>query len=129
FACTRFDRDFSHSRCVVVGLKSFPPCVRILPRLRGATRARRKDMMRISRLLGVAAAALMMVAVQAAPAKAQFAGGGDDMMTQMAPMLNMMKAKMGKKRFGTLMQTMGPMMSKMMDGSGGGFGGMNFGGY
>ena len=61
------------------------------------------------------------------PAKAQFAGlggaGGGDMMTQMAPMLEMMKAKMGKRRFGMLMQTMGPMMSRMMD-NGGGFGGI-----
>ena len=44
-------------------------------------------------------------------------------MTQMAPMLEMMKAKMGKRRFGMLMQTMGPMMSRMMD-NGGGFGGI-----
>jgi hypothetical protein len=85
-------------------------------------------MTRTHKLLGAAAAVLMMVATSTAPAKAQFAGGGEDMMTQMAPMLNMMKAKMGKKRFGALMQTMGPMMSKMMDGSGG-FGGMNFGGF
>jgi hypothetical protein len=85
------------------------------------------NMTRIHKLLGAAAAVLMIVATSTAPAKAQFAGGGEDMMTQMAPMLNMMKAKMGKKRFGMLMQTMGPMMSKMMDGSGG-FGGMNFGG-
>jgi hypothetical protein len=84
-------------------------------------------MTRTHKLLGAAAAVLMIVATSTAPAKAQFAGGGDDMMTQMAPMLDMMKAKMGKKRFGMLMQTMGPMMSKMMDGSGG-FGGMNFGG-
>jgi hypothetical protein len=85
-------------------------------------------MTRTHKLLGAAAAVLMIVATATAPAKAQFAGGGEDMMTQMAPMLNMMKAKMGKKRFGMLMQTMGPMMSKMMDGSGG-FGGMNFGGF
>ena len=84
-------------------------------------------MTRTHKLLGAAAAVLMIVATSTAPAKAQFAGGGEDMMTQMAPMLNMMKAKMGKKRFGMLMQTMGPMMSQMMDGSGG-FGGMNFGG-
>ena len=48
------------------------------------------------------------------------------MMTQMAPMLEMMKAKMGKRRFGMMMQTMGPMMSRMMEGGGGipgGFGG------
>src|SRR5207253_10020964 len=49
------------------------------------------------------------------------------MMTQMAPMLEMMKAKMGKRRFGMMMQTMGPMMSQMMEG-GGGFGGMLGGG-
>jgi hypothetical protein len=47
-------------------------------------------------------------------------GGGEDMMTQMAPMLEMMKAKMGKRRFAQMMQTMGPMMS----GDGGGMGGM-----
>jgi hypothetical protein len=50
------------------------------------------------------------------------------MMTQMAPMLNMMKAKMGKRRFGMMMQTMGPMMSRMMQNGGGGFGGMLGGG-
>jgi hypothetical protein len=87
-------------------------------------------MTRTHKLLGAAAAALLMLATPTAPAKAQFAGGGgQDMMTQMAPMLEMMKAKMGKKRFAALMQTMGPMMSNMMDGSGGGFGGMNFGGF
>ena len=69
------------------------------------------------------------------PAHAQFAGGGGgggfEQMQQMAPMLNMMKKKMGKKRFAKMMQTMGPMMSNMMDGQGGGgFGGMagGFGG-
>ena len=51
------------------------------------------------------------------------------MMTQMAPMLEMMKAKMGKRRFGMMMQTMGPMMSQMMEGGGfGGMGGMPGGG-
>jgi hypothetical protein len=48
-------------------------------------------------------------------------------MTQMAPMLEMMKAKMGKRRFAMLMQTMGPMMSRMMENGGGGVGG-GFGG-
>ena len=47
-------------------------------------------------------------------------GGGQDMMTQMAPMLEMMKAKMGKRRFAALMQTMGPMMSRMTENGGGG---------
>jgi hypothetical protein len=85
-----------------------------------------------------AAAVLLLFSITSTPARAQFAGlagggagaGGQDMMTQMAPMLEMMKAKMGKRRFAMLMQTMGPMMSRMME-NGGGFGGMtggNFGG-
>jgi len=80
-----------------------------------------------------AAAVLLLFAVTSAPAKAQFGGfgggggGGEDMMTQMAPMLEMMKAKMGKRRFAMLMQTMGPLMSQMMQG--GSFGGMGGGGF
>jgi hypothetical protein len=74
------------------------------------------------------AALLLAIALAPAPAKAQLApsgGAGGDMMTQMAPMIEMMKAKMGKRRFGTMMQTMGPMMSKMMEGGSlGGFGGI-----
>jgi hypothetical protein len=80
----------------------------------------------VHRVAFAATVALGLLACTAAPAKAQFAplgGGGGDMMTQMAPMLEMMKAKMGKRRFAMLMQTMGPMMAKMMDG-GGSFGGM-----
>ena len=69
-----------------------------------------------------AAALLLLFTLTTVPAKAQFAGGGD-MMTEMAPMLEMMKAKMGKRRFAMLMQTMGPMMSQMLEGGGGGFGG------
>jgi hypothetical protein len=74
-----------------------------------------------------AALALLLAVATAAPAKAQFGGGsgGEDMMTQFAPMLEMMKAK---KRFAALMQTMGPMMSNMMEGGGGGLGGMLGGG-
>jgi hypothetical protein len=76
-----------------------------------------------------AATLLLLFTLTAVPAKAQFGGGGGggDMMTQMAPMLEMMKAKMGKRRFATMMQTMGPMMSRMMEGGGGGLGG-NLGG-
>jgi hypothetical protein len=72
---------------------------------------------------------LLLLTVTTFPAKAQFGGiggsggGGGDMMTQMAPMLEMMKAKMGKRRFAAMMQTMGPMMSRMMENGGGGFGG------
>jgi hypothetical protein len=61
-----------------------------------------------------AATLLLLFTLTTMPAKAQFAGfgagsgggGGGDMMTQMAPMLEMMKAKMGKRRFGMMMQTM-----------------------
>ena len=80
-----------------------------------------------------AATLLLLFTLTTGPARAQFGGfggaGGGDMMTQMAPMLEMMKAKMGKRRFGMMMQTMGPMMSRMMDG-GGGFDGIpgGFGG-
>jgi len=78
-----------------------------------------------------AATLLLLFTLTTGPARAQFGGfsgaGGGDMMTQTAPMLEMMKAKMGKRRFGMMMQTMGPMMSQMMEG-GGGFGGMLGGG-
>jgi hypothetical protein len=77
-----------------------------------------------------AATLLVLFTLTSAPAKAQFGfgggGGGEDMMTQMAPMLEMMKAKMGKRRFAMMMQTMGPMMSQIVEG--GGFGGMMGGG-
>ena len=68
-----------------------------------------------------AAALLSLLTLTTMPAKAQFAGfggSGGDTMTQMAPMLEMMKAKMGKRRFGMMMQTMGPMMSRMMENGG-----------
>ena len=66
-------------------------------------------MTRTDRLACWAATLLLLFTLSTVPAKAQFGGGGgEDMMTQMAPMLNMMKAKMGKRRFGMMMQTMGP---------------------
>jgi len=93
-------------------------------------------MTRADKLACWAATLLLLFTLSTVPAKAQFGGGGSggggagggDMMTQMAPMLNMMKAKMGKRRFGAMMQTMGPMMSRMMQNGGGGFGGMLGGG-
>ncbi|KRR30306.1 hypothetical protein [Bradyrhizobium retamae] len=54
--------------------------------------------------------------------------GADKVVCQAATLpLEMMKAKMGKRRFAMMMQTMGPMMSRMMEG-GGGFGGRMGGG-
>jgi hypothetical protein len=78
-----------------------------------------------------AATLLLLFTLTSMPAKAQFTGfggGGEDMMTQMAPMLEMMKAKMGKRRFAAMMQTMGPMMGRMMEGGGGGGGLSGLGG-
>jgi len=59
---------------------------------------------------------LLMVST---PASAQF-GGADEFQTmeQFAPVLEVMKQHMGKKRFGQLMQTVGPMMDQMMAGEG-----------
>ena len=78
------------------------------------------------KLVCQAAALLVLFALTLTPARAQFGGGGgdQDMMTQMAPMLEMMKKKMGKKRFAALMQTMGPMVSRMQENGGGGLGGL-----
>jgi hypothetical protein len=85
-------------------------------------------MKRIVKLALPALALLIASSTLPQLAHAQFAGGGGfEQMQQMAPLLNMMKKKMGKKRFAMLMQTMGPMMSQMMEGQGGGFGG-GFGG-
>jgi hypothetical protein len=43
-------------------------------------------------------------------------------MSQFAPMIAMVKKKIGKKRFARLMQTIGPIMTSMMQ-QGGGLGG------
>jgi len=94
---------------------------------------------KLAKILGPLAV-VFAVSLSHAPAHAQFGGfgggggGGGDMMTTMEPMLEMMKKKMGKKRFAQLMQTVGPMATQMMDG-GGGFninsigGGFGAGGY
>ena len=86
-------------------------------------------MIKLSKMLGGAAVLLLMLS--AVPAKAQLAGfdgmgsrgGGDDMMTQMAPMMDMMKSQMGKRKFRKMMKGAGPMMGKMM--GNGGPSGMN----
>jgi hypothetical protein len=82
-------------------------------------------MARLCKIYLPLAALVLMASSISSPARAQFGGGGDGMaqMEQMAPMLNMMKRKMGKKRFGQLMQTVGPMFD------GGGGGGAGFGGF
>src|SRR6185295_227410 len=94
-------------------------------RARGGERMRSRNMTGADKIICQAATLLVLFALTLTPAKAQFGGGGggQDMMTQMAPMLEMMKAKMGKRRFAALMQTMGPMMSRMTE-NGGGLGGL-----
>jgi hypothetical protein len=66
------------------------------------------------------------LALPSVPAHAQFGG---DQMKQFAPMIGMMKKKMGRKHYGHLMHTVGPMMARMMQqgGGGGGFGGLGGG--
>lgn len=96
-------------------------------------------MNKLAKILGPLAV-VFAISLSQAPAHAQFGGfgggaGGGDMMTTMEPMLEMMKKKMGKKRFAQLMQTVGPMATQMMDGGGGfninsiGGGGIGPGGY
>ncbi len=80
-----------------------------------------------------AVAVVLGLSLFQSPAHAQFGGfgggqGGGDMMTTMEPMLEMMKKKMGKKRFAQMMQTFGPMASQMMSSDGGGFNFNSFGG-
>jgi hypothetical protein len=69
-------------------------------------------------------------ALASAPAHAQFGG---DQMSQFAPLMELMKQKMGKKRFGRMMQTIGPMMMNMMGNNtgftGGGAGSFDTGGF
>lgn len=55
----------------------------------------------------------------ATPASAQFAGADEfQQMERFAPVLEVVKQRMGKKRFGQLMQTVGPVMDQMMAGQG-----------
>ena len=76
-------------------------------------------------------AVLAALAFASSPAKAQFGGMDDAQMQQFAPMLEMMKKQMGKKRFGEMMKMMGPMMANMEGGGGLGglMGGGGFGGF
>src|SRR5690349_4359681 len=126
--CTKhFLRDLSH-RARASSAVTMAACV-LTASLSRRRHAREEHAMRgADKVICQAAAVLLLLSISSAPAKAQFLGGGgaggQDMMTQMAPMLEMMKAKMGKRRFAMLMQTMGPMMSRMMENGGGGLGPM-----
>jgi hypothetical protein len=82
-----------------------------------------KTLTRLVILLGV----VFAISLFQAPAHAQFmqGPGGGDMMTMMAPMRGMMKKKIGKRRFGQLMKTVGPAAVGMMN-NGGGFNGAGF---
>ena len=65
-------------------------------------------------------ALVLTICLSQTPARAQIGGfgGGEDMLTTRAPVLEIMKKKMGEKRFGELMKTVGPVAAKMMDGNG-----------
>ena len=62
--------------------------------------------------LAMLLALLLLGSTVTTPARAQFGG---DQMQQFAPLLNTMKAKLGKKRFGQAMQMMGPTMSQLAE--------------
>jgi hypothetical protein len=75
---------------------------------------------------------LILAASLSRPAHAQFAGeGGFEQIEQFAPMLEMMKKKMGKKCFAQVLQTMGPFISQMVQSGGGvtGFGAFGGSGF
>src|SRR6266571_2737136 len=79
-----------------------------------------RNVMKSCRKLAGSFSVVMLCAFVCAPAKAQVAGLMDqEQMAQFAPMLEMMKQKMGKRRFGQLMRTVGPMMANMMQQQGG----------
>jgi hypothetical protein len=69
------------------------------------------------------ALAVLLLSI-ATPASAQFAGADEfQQMERFAPVLEVVKQRMGKERFGRLMQTVGPMVDQMGQGSAtGGFG-------
>ena len=82
--------------------------------------------MKPTRNVASVVSAIVMLGI-VTPAQAQF-GGSDGMqqMEQFAPLLEMMKKRMGKKRFGHLMQAVGPIAEQMMSDQGSG--GMSLGG-
>ena len=82
-------------------------------------------MTKLAKLAGPLAVLAALTAASV-PARAQFAGMDDGQMQQFAPMLELMKQKMGKRRFGQMMRTMGPMVMQMQ--SQGGFSGLAGGG-
>lgn len=67
----------------------------------------------MTRLARLACPVVILAALFSTPAKAQFDGMDMSQMQQFAPMLETMKQKMGKRRFGHLMRMMGPMMEGM----------------
>jgi hypothetical protein len=59
----------------------------------------------------------------ATPASAQFAGSDEfQQMERFAPVLEIVKQRMGKERFGRLMQTVGPMVDPLLTDQGTGTG-------
>ena len=77
--------------------------------------------------LGVPLAVVVALSLTSVPAHAQLFKEEDmGQMKQFAPMFEMMKQTMGKKRYGAMMRKMGPMMARMGN-NGNGLGG-NFGG-
>ena len=75
-------------------------------------------MKRALKLAQPAIAGLLLLMVSTPPALSSRVQTQLQTMEQFAPVLEVMKQHMGKKRFGQLMQTVGPMMDQMMAGEG-----------
>ena len=79
--------------------------------------------------LGGPFAVAVALALTSVPAHAQLFKEEDmGQMKQFAPIFEMMKQTMGKKRYGAMMRKMGPMMARMGT-NGNGFGGNSSGGF
>lgn len=79
--------------------------------------------------LGGPFAVVVALALTSVPAHAQLFKEEDmGQMKQFAPIFEMMKQTMGKKRYGAMMRKMGPMMARMGN-NGNGFGGNSGGGF
>src|SRR5476651_1202736 len=78
---------------------ALPILRRVCAAFRGACACEDRTMTGADKVVCQAATLLLLFALTIVPAKAQFGGfgggGGGDMMTQMAPMLEMIKTKMG----------------------------------
>src|SRR5437899_11339584 len=99
-------RDLSHRSADAPFLAS--PHASERRRARGGRRMRSGIMTGADKVVCHAATLLLLFTLTSVPAKAQFGGGGggQEMSTQMQPMLETRKAEVGQRRFALMMQLM-----------------------